>query len=64
MNRVALNLFYILKTETAGLTEEDETEQLRASVDFLVELCDSVSPVRVLYFSIFFLLNFCPKGCI
>ncbi|XP_061347531.1 protein MULTIPOLAR SPINDLE 1 [Gastrolobium bilobum] len=28
-----------------GLIEEDETEQLRASVDFLVELCDSVSPV-------------------
>ncbi|XP_020231276.1 protein MULTIPOLAR SPINDLE 1 [Cajanus cajan] len=28
-----------------GLIEEDETEQLRASVDFLVELCGSVSPV-------------------
>ncbi|PSS21044.1 Argininosuccinate lyase [Actinidia chinensis var. chinensis] len=26
---------------------EDETEQLRASVDFLVELCDNVSPVNV-----------------
>ncbi|KAG5101769.1 hypothetical protein JHK84_046738 [Glycine max] len=28
-----------------GLIEEDETEQLRASVDFLVEICDSVSSV-------------------
>ncbi|KAL1372104.1 protein MULTIPOLAR SPINDLE 1 isoform X1 [Arachis duranensis] len=27
---------------TLGLTEEDETEQLKASVDFLVDLCDSV----------------------
>ncbi|TKY54688.1 hypothetical protein E2542_SST19100 [Spatholobus suberectus] len=37
-----------------GLIEEDETEQLRASVDFLVELCGSVSPVRMLhYFSTF-----------
>ncbi|KAF5445678.1 hypothetical protein F2P56_034714 [Juglans regia] len=26
-------------------TEDEETEQLRASVDFLVELCDTVSPV-------------------
>ncbi|RYR76856.1 hypothetical protein Ahy_A01g001383 isoform B [Arachis hypogaea] len=32
---------------TLGLTEEDETEQLKASVDFLVDLCDSVSPVIV-----------------
>ncbi|KAJ7955658.1 Protein MULTIPOLAR SPINDLE 1 [Quillaja saponaria] len=28
-----------------GLTGEDDTEQLRSSVDFLVELCDTVSPV-------------------
>lgn len=28
-----------------GLVEEDETEQLKASVDFLVELCETVSPV-------------------
>ncbi|CAJ2649606.1 unnamed protein product [Trifolium pratense] len=28
-----------------GLAEEDETEQLKASVDFLVELCESVSSV-------------------
>ncbi|XP_019441734.1 PREDICTED: uncharacterized protein LOC109346562 [Lupinus angustifolius] len=28
-----------------GLTEEDETEQLRASVDFLVEFCESSSHV-------------------
>ncbi|CAJ1944856.1 unnamed protein product [Sphenostylis stenocarpa] len=28
-----------------GLIKEDETEQLRASVDFLVELCSSPSPV-------------------
>ncbi|KAG5080848.1 hypothetical protein JHK86_004913 [Glycine max] len=28
-----------------GLIEEDETEQLRASVDFILEICDSVSPV-------------------
>ncbi|CAL0330416.1 unnamed protein product [Lupinus luteus] len=28
-----------------GLSEEDETEQLRASVDFLVEFCESSSPV-------------------
>lgn len=27
------------------LNSEDEVEQLRASVDFLVELCDTVSPV-------------------
>lgn len=30
---------------------EDEAEQLRASVDFLVELCDKASPVSVLYSS-------------
>lgn len=28
------------------LNSEDEVEQLRASVDFLVDLCDTVSPVR------------------
>ncbi|XP_004508234.2 protein MULTIPOLAR SPINDLE 1 isoform X2 [Cicer arietinum] len=28
-----------------GLIEEDETEQLKASVDFLVELCETVSAV-------------------
>ncbi|XP_045812924.1 protein MULTIPOLAR SPINDLE 1 isoform X1 [Trifolium pratense] len=28
-----------------GLAEEDETEQLKASVDFLVELCETVSSV-------------------
>ncbi|WJX44683.1 hypothetical protein P8452_31631 [Trifolium repens] len=27
------------------LVEEDETEQLKASVDYLVELCETVSPV-------------------
>lgn len=34
----------ILATNTE-LSYEDEAEQLRASVDFLVELCDTVSPV-------------------
>lgn len=28
------------------LNSEDEVEQLKASVDFLVDLCDTVSPVR------------------
>jgi hypothetical protein len=32
----------------ADSNTEVETEQLRASVDFLVELCDTVSPVRLL----------------
>ncbi|KAF7806542.1 protein MULTIPOLAR SPINDLE 1 [Senna tora] len=31
---------------TFGSTIEDEIEQLRSSVDFLVELCDTVSPVE------------------
>ncbi|XP_031273355.1 uncharacterized protein LOC116131825 [Pistacia vera] len=31
------------------LSYEDQVEQLRASVDFLVELCDTVSPVRGTY---------------
>ncbi|KAF5956747.1 hypothetical protein HYC85_003972 [Camellia sinensis] len=30
-----------------GCNSEDETEQLRASVDFLVELCESVCPDKV-----------------
>lgn len=43
------------ETKTAGLIEEDETEQLKASVDFLVELCETVSAVSVLhYFLAFF----------
>ena len=33
----------------ADFNSEDETEQLRASVDFLVELSDTVSPVRLLH---------------
>ncbi|KAL7193480.1 hypothetical protein ACSBR2_025151 [Camellia fascicularis] len=31
----------------SGCNSEDETEQLRASVDFLVELCESVCPDKV-----------------
>lgn len=34
----------------ADCSGEDEIEQLRASVDFLVELCDTVNPVKVRYF--------------
>ncbi|CAL5199438.1 unnamed protein product [Lathyrus oleraceus] len=30
-----------------GLAEEEDTEQLKASVDFLVELCETVLPVNV-----------------
>jgi hypothetical protein len=33
---------------------EVDTEQLRASVDFLVELCDTVCPVRLLDLLYFF----------
>lgn len=33
---------------------EDETEQLRASVDFLVELCENVSSVKVCHTLPFF----------
>jgi hypothetical protein len=43
----------------AGLVEEDETEQLKASVDYLVELCETVSPVSMLhYFLAFFFDQF------
>ncbi|XP_057501653.1 protein MULTIPOLAR SPINDLE 1 [Actinidia eriantha] len=34
-------------SDKCDCNSEDETEQLRASVDFLVELCDNVSPVNV-----------------
>ncbi|XP_054821049.1 protein MULTIPOLAR SPINDLE 1 isoform X3 [Prosopis cineraria] len=34
------------RRRTFGSTVEDETEQLRSSVDFLVELCETVSPVE------------------
>ncbi|KAB1211970.1 hypothetical protein CJ030_MR5G023722 [Morella rubra] len=37
----------------SDLNTVDETEQLRASVDFLVELCDTVSPVRLLHSPLF-----------
>lgn len=30
-------------------SDEDELEQLGASVDFIVEFCNTVSPVRFLY---------------
>ncbi|KAI5414762.1 hypothetical protein KIW84_040286 [Lathyrus oleraceus] len=33
-----------------GLAEEEDTEQLKASVDFLVELCETVLPVNVLHY--------------
>ncbi|EXB42941.1 hypothetical protein L484_013964 [Morus notabilis] len=35
----------------SDLSNEDELEQLRASVDFLVELCDTVSPVEEVNFA-------------
>ncbi|KAK6236017.1 hypothetical protein SCA6_011354 [Theobroma cacao] len=31
---------------TAGCNDEDQAEQLKASIDFLVELCDTSSPVQ------------------
>jgi hypothetical protein len=38
----------------ADLNIKVDTEQLRASVDFLVELCDTVCPVRLLDLLYFF----------
>lgn len=35
-----------LVISSADINSEDEMEQLRASVDFLVELCETGSPVR------------------
>lgn len=35
-----------LVISSADINSEDEMEQLRASVDFLVELCETNSPVR------------------
>ncbi|XP_044463616.1 protein MULTIPOLAR SPINDLE 1 isoform X2 [Mangifera indica] len=49
------------------LSYEDEAEQLRASVDFLVELCDTVSPAKEGNFAswshqaVDFILVFCPE---
>ena len=37
--------------KTAGFNDENQAEQLRASVDFLVELCNTSSPVK--WFSFF-----------
>ncbi|WJX15376.1 hypothetical protein P8452_05524 [Trifolium repens] len=36
---------HVMLQKATGLVEEDETEQLKASVDYLVELCETVSPV-------------------
>ena len=36
-----------LMTLIVELSNEDELEQLKAAIDFLVELCETVSPVRL-----------------
>lgn len=52
--RTKFVFFFQCETKTTGLTEEDETEQLKASVEFLVELCETVSPVSVLHYLLAF----------
>ncbi|WJX32827.1 hypothetical protein P8452_21110 [Trifolium repens] len=44
---VAMSLIMLIRDVRpwCGLVEEDETEQLKASVDYLVELCETISPV-------------------
>jgi hypothetical protein len=37
----------------ADIYSKNEAEQLRAAVDFLVELCDTTSPARVNYLLLF-----------
>lgn len=37
----------------ADIYSKNEAEQLRAAVDFLVELCDTTSPGRVNYLLLF-----------
>ncbi|KAF8389237.1 hypothetical protein HHK36_025930 [Tetracentron sinense] len=48
----------VRRRRVLDLNSEAEIEQLRTSVDFLVELCDSVSPVRVHYFGFLLLLTY------
>lgn len=42
---VSLNFILLFSVLISDFNEVDEVEHLRASVDFLVELCDTFSPV-------------------